>query len=88
MEWQPIESAPKDGFFLVHEDGAIRTMMRDNGKWTSPAIAALVGGTWGEHVVGSDVQWLVPKGYRLEVLEICDQPTHWMPLPAALRPVC
>ena len=29
--WRPIETAPKDGYFLVHEDGAIRVKLRHKG---------------------------------------------------------
>ena len=45
MEWQPIETCPQEGYFLVHEDTAIRLLLRIAGKWHKagyPALASLV----------------------------------------------
>ena len=82
MNWLPIESCPATGFFLVYEDGAIRTMFRIDGVWKSPAYAALVSESWPDDaVVGNDAKRLLPPGYRLAVREICIDPTHWQPLP-------
>ena len=38
-DWQPIETCPQDGFFLVHQDGAIRLMFRTRGEWQATASA-------------------------------------------------
>jgi hypothetical protein len=37
--WRPITECPMDGFFLVHEDGAVRTMFRSHGEWQATAVA-------------------------------------------------
>lgn len=79
MEWQPIETAPYDCFVLVYEDGSIRTMMRTDGDWHSPAYAAIID-QYGDRIVGEDAKRIT--GCRK--LQVCDciyEPTHWMPLP-------
>lgn len=72
-EWKPITAAsPADGFFLVYEDGVMRTMLRENGKWVSPGVPVKVT-EWGDRVV-------------IEGAVISDciyEPTHWMSLPDA-----
>lgn len=77
--WQPIETAPRDGFFLVYEDGAMRAMFRHNGEFQSPAYAA-IDGEYGENIVGDDAKRLT-GGRLLKVCDIIREPTHWMPLP-------
>ena len=37
--WQPIETCPLDGLFLVYEDGAMRMMYRTRGEWQATANA-------------------------------------------------
>jgi hypothetical protein len=37
--WEPIDSCPADGLFLVYEDGAIRLMFRTKGEWQATAVA-------------------------------------------------
>lgn len=37
--WQPTEGISDNGFFLVHDGGAMRTMLRKNGYWLSTATA-------------------------------------------------
>ncbi len=82
--WQPIETAPKDGFMLVHEDGAIRAMLRINGQWKKLGYPALIEPHFGGVLVGNDALRVLPAGYRLENRDgCCENPTHWMPLPAA-----
>jgi hypothetical protein len=83
MNWQPIETVPHNGFVLVHEDGAIRALMRINGKWHKPGYPALVSKIWGDAIVGDDARRVLePLGYSLEIRDgCCEEPTHWMPLP-------
>ncbi len=84
MEWLPIESAPQTGYMLVHEDGAIRALMRINGKFEAPGYPALVSnGPWADVLVGEEAKRILePRGYRLELRDgCCENPTHWMPLP-------
>lgn len=64
--WQPIETCPDDGFFLVHEDGAIRAMFRTEGRWGATARPT---DTFGD------------LRMDLRAVECISEPTHWMPLP-------
>jgi len=80
--WQPIETAPQDGYMLVHEDTAIRALMRINGAWSQVAFPAIISHPWGDVIVGEGVKHFLPKGYRLAIQDgCCETPTHWMPLP-------
>jgi hypothetical protein len=84
--WQPIETAPADGYMLVHEDGAIRALLRLKGAWQAPGYPALVANShWAEVLVGDDAKRILePLGYRLAIRDgCCENPTHWMPLPPA-----
>lgn len=82
MEWQPIETAPQDGYFLVHEDEAIRALFRFRGQWQKIGYPAIISNIWGDAIVGDDAKRFLPPGYRLEIRDgCCENPTHWMPLP-------
>ena len=78
-EWQPIETAPKDGrsMLLGYPNGAgkWRTV---RGQWFSDAEIAE---TWEED---GDEGWY-ETSVECEDLPNCwaIEPTHWMPLPAA-----
>lgn len=79
--WRPIETAPQAGFMLVHEDDAMRALMRIDGVWHKPGYPALVN-EWGDAIVGEDAMRLLLAGYRLEVRDgCCENPTEWQPLP-------
>jgi hypothetical protein len=40
MDWKPVtRDTPGNGFYLVHDNGATRTMFRDNGAWKPTAVA-------------------------------------------------
>ena len=82
-EWLPIDTCPQDGYFLVHEDGAIRLLLRIGGKWEKTGYPALVTTQWGDAIVGQDAERvLMPLGYRMEIRDgCCENPTHWMPSP-------
>ena len=84
MEWQPIETAPLDGYMLVHEDGAIRALLRTHGVWHKVGYPAIITQPYGDVIVGADAQRILPPGYRLELQDgCCENPTHWMQLPGA-----
>ena len=65
MEWQPIETAPKDGTDVLVWDGEVRTLSH----WGKSAHVPLYG--WLALVFADPCD--------LNLLR--DQPTHWMPLP-------
>lgn len=68
-EWQPIETAPRDGtiilmFYPTRYLGPNKTIV---GKWTK-----YNGGSW--------------QNDEFSMSDTPEQPTHWMPLPAAPKP--
>lgn len=82
--WQPIDSAPQDGYMLVHEDGALRALLRVGGVWHKPGYPALVTtGPWEDVLVGQDAERILkPMGCRLEHRDgCCENPTEWQPMP-------
>lgn len=69
-EWQPIESAPRDG-------SVIWLYLAGEG-YHGPRRCDITTGVW------TDSGWyVIADGYAGVV---SDQPTHWMPLPAAPEP--
>lgn len=64
--WQPIETAPKDGWFLAFRDNRIILCHWDDDRYATTKPKPF----WG----GSDY----PRGMRF--MRDCT-PTHWMPLP-------
>lgn len=87
--WQPIATAPASGYMLVYEDGAMRALLRHNGRWQAPGYPALVsivppGMEYAEYaMVGEEAaRFLAPHKMRLSLRDgCCENPTHWMPLP-------
>lgn len=81
MQWQPIETAPKDGTKIIGwnaEFGARQTKMNFYG------LGSIGYAEWerGEGTKESGWDWTEPKnnwGFSWN-------PTHWMPLPAAPQP--
>lgn len=83
MEWQPIDTAPKDGRELLawREDAGVMLI-----RWTSPIEFMTTDEL--EAQSSDDNDWMDKEdwfcsdficGVRLEGSEV---PTHWMPLPA------
>lgn len=68
MEWQPIETAPKNGSILLVTD---KEEMYLAGWWNWSFVFP-TRGTDAWRVVGSD------RGDGCEIIN----PTHWLPLPA------
>jgi hypothetical protein len=66
--WEPIETCPQDGLFLVHEDGAIRIMYRTRGTWEATAVAL-------DPIHGEPMRDIKVRETGVYT------PTHWMPLP-------
>lgn len=65
MEWQPIETAPRDGtHILVATEGTIGLVW-----WEDYAVELYDGVGWRDH---GDMGWGGMIGA---------EPTHWMPLP-------
>lgn len=64
-DWQPIETAPRDGTDIIVWDGEVRTVT----LWGKVSHVPIFGflGVWGSDI--EDVDLMNP------------QPTHWMPMP-------
>jgi hypothetical protein len=72
MEWQPIETAPKDGTRIL----LYRPSYFD---W-----ARVIGGNWCDEKIAKKPRpyWTHDRECLIGVLEARQhQPTHWMPLP-------
>lgn len=77
-EWQPIETAPKDGTEIILRKGDRVT----SGAWiewseTSTEFHGTTGAWLGEVEQDSGANWASWDGGFLEE----DEPTNWMPLP-------
>lgn len=79
MDWQPIETAPRDAFVLLYEDGAMRCGMWESGRWVPAEIPVLIDAV-GNELVSRQLEEL--RGERLRLSGFLYEPTHWMPLPA------
>lgn len=78
-DWQPIETAPKDRFIMLYEDGAMRLAFWASKGWTQPAIPILVTEA-GNRFTSYDIRSRRPKE-TLILSDCLHEPTHWMPLP-------
>lgn len=78
MDWQPIETAPKDEFILLYEDGMMRCGLWENGGWHPAEIPVLIDKS-ENMIVSRELQAL--RGERLILSGFVYEPTHWMPLP-------
>ena len=70
MNWQPIETAPKDGTHVLLSDG-IKVRTGWFTKWHSPFAAKDAEG------------WALNWNSEFSVPDETMEPTHWMPLPDA-----
>lgn len=67
MNWQPIETAPKDGSII----DILARGKRYTDCW------------WGRETYGKRIGWVYQGDYDSDgpVDEFIDDPTHWQPLP-------
>lgn len=83
-QWQPIETAPKDGRKIivsyVNHNGKTRTVMA---RWLTQEAADEID----HEGVGLEAGWFECIDNWSDYTEVAiheGEPTHWMPIPAAL----
>lgn len=76
MDWQPIETAPKDERILVYTDRGCTALVEwkagpdDEREWRDGYWQAVVDECFATFLQGDEIlNWVI-------------DPTHWMPLPA------
>lgn len=78
-EWQPIETAPKDGSLLLCWVDAVRHFEHDDGSLDTADVSEVDFCQWRTDSTAPD------GGYHMNMMgTIGDEQsvTHWMPLPA------
>jgi hypothetical protein len=90
VEWQPIDTAPATGYFLVcDEDGeSIRTKLRLDGEWHDVEYPFIEHAPWGDKSVGSDALRILRLAQadpmcpmKLGVSDGCPEPAFWCQIP-------
>jgi hypothetical protein len=74
--WQPIETAPKDGTWFLMTDGKRMLVAHWHKYNNTPEFMAM-------HPNAIQGRWLSPQDHtELDIAAAdLDEPTHWMPLP-------
>lgn len=87
MEWQPIETAPKDG---TKVDLWVITRGCYENKDERIPDASWEDGGWGtcETLQGTYGHWHFEYDGPAKKGHHCVKPTHWMPLPNPPSPIC
>lgn len=87
MDWQPIETAPKDGTpFLANCGGIVEKIAWFDG-WNDGVATKPSGPTWG--IAMSDGDRIEDEGWDTgtgRYLTPNDAPTEWQPLPNPPHP--
>jgi len=75
-EWQPIETAPKDGTFIL----VCQTLTKKQAKDKAYGIFFQVAAWWADEEDEKDGRWAIYCDLPSEP-SLHFNPTHWMPLP-------
>lgn len=70
MNWQPIETAPKDGAHILIIDMTGTIPIADIAHWHEGTFRAGTADCWED-----------AKGKGPEIMGVYNSATHWMPLP-------
>jgi hypothetical protein len=72
MNWQPIETAPKDRYIITYVPRTVYSVIQIYiARWSETYKEFTVFGTYRER----------PDEYSEPNIMIVQNPTHWMPLP-------
>jgi len=80
MEWQPIETAPKDGTPIILFGGRVTAGHWEAERWP---VSAEYHGSTGEYLGQFETGECIEAWWYSEDggFDSESQPTHWMPLP-------
>ena len=84
MEWQSIETAPKDGTWIVIGKPNWRVFPKAKWAWVDGDEGQFPGWLFEDDVSGCLVPNVDGEGFLgwQEDIEDGNMPTHWMPVPA------
>ena len=81
MEWQPIETAPKDGSCILIVTMSALSPVVDIAHWAIGHEESELGGIHGVWRAGCQYAWEMAEDFAREYIGTYPMPTHWMPLP-------
>ena len=82
-DWQPIETAPKDGTEII--GCSVNKWGDDNVTLYGPWTMAFSRDMWRSSWDGSEVLSYM-SDFGSQYKELDSDPTHWMPLPSTPKP--
>lgn len=81
MDWQPIETAPRDGTKILIWDAGENGFGQVVARYETRDGWAPIGSTTDLQWIGR-IRWHVAAQMYLGAHQLIKTPTHWMPLPA------
>ena len=84
-EWQPIETAPKDGRVLIIRSFEAAGEVIRKAWWDDGALWELKGFHGPSELIG---WWHISEDTQIEKLELDKFPTHWIGMPSGFNTSC